>query len=221
MKIKLFTSGLFCLLLFSIEISIAQTDSATDIDGNVYKTVVIGTQTWMAEDLRTTKLNNGNPIPNPAKHLEWWTMLSPAYCWYDNNEELYGKPYGAIYNWYAVNTKELCPSGWHVATEADWTILIDFLGGKSVAGGKLKETGNDHWAEPNTGATNQSGFNALPGGGRANIGYFKIGTSGFWWTSSVKGMGIPRYVSLSKGSAKAALAEYKGSYGFNVRCIKD
>src|SRR5690554_5475820 len=157
--------------------------SITDIDGNTYKTVTIGTQTWMAENLKVTKYNDGIAIPNVTDNTAWRELATGALCDYANtpsNSETYGK----LYNWHAVNTGKLCPTGWHVPSDAEWTELTDYLGGTSVAGGKLKETGTTHWAR-NTGATNETGFTALPGGGRDDSGtFYGIGGDGFWWSAT-------------------------------------
>ena len=195
--------------------------SITDIDGNTYKTVTIGTQTWMAENLKVTKYNDGIAIPNVTDNTAWRELTTGALCDYDNtpsNSETYGK----LYNWHAVNTGKLCPTGWHVPSDAEWTELTDYLGGSSVAGGKLKETGTTHWASPNTGATNETGFTALPGGGRNYYGSFLlVGDSGLWW-------------SATGGSTDYAWSRCVGyvysnvgwnydvkELGFSVRCLRD
>jgi uncharacterized protein (TIGR02145 family) len=142
-----------------------ETNTVTDIDGNIYHTVTIGTQVWMVENLKTTKYRNGDPIPNVTGNA-WAALTTGAYCWYNNDAATYKATYGALYNWYAVaDSRNIAPTGWHVPTDAEWTTLTTFLGGESVAGGKLKETGTNHWTSPNTGATNETGFTALPGGG--------------------------------------------------------
>ena len=153
-------------------------ETFTDIDGNVYHAVVIGTQTWMVENLKTTKYSNGDPIPTAV------TSLTPgAYCMYNNDAVTYKADYGALYNWYAVaDSRNIAPAGWHVPTKTDWTTLTDYLGGESVASGKLKENGSSHWLTPNTGATNSSGFTALPGG-FYNYYYdnsYGVGLRGYW-----------------------------------------
>ncbi len=136
----------------------------TDIDNNHYEAVRIGSQLWMAENLKTTRYNDGTPIPLVTDSLEWDNLVTPAYCWYRNDPVTYGETYGALYNLHVVSTGILCPSGWHVPSDAEWTVLSDYLGGESVAGGKLKEAGTTHWYTPNAGATNETGFTALPGG---------------------------------------------------------
>jgi len=141
----------------------------TDIDGNVYHSVTIGTQTWMVENLRTSKYRNGDSIINVTNNTSWSTLTSGAYCDYDNtpnNSIIYGK----LYNWYAINdSRSIAPMGWHVPTDVEWTTLITYLGGESIAGGKLKETGIIHWETPNGDATNTSIFTGLPGGGQRQI----------------------------------------------------
>ncbi len=189
-----------------------------DIDGNVYKTVTIGTQVWMAEDLKTTKYNDGTPIPYVADDTEWKNLRSDAYCWY-NNDESNKTTYGALYNWYTTNTGKLCPVGWHVSTNSDWEKLIDYGGGWEIAGGKLKEAGTTHWDAPNIGATNEFGFTALPGGGRgAENGKFSVlgRDLGYWCP--------PRcgdFRSLCSDRAWIYFTEGSASGGCNVRCVKN
>jgi len=157
----------------------------TDRDGNVYTSVTIGTQTWMVENLKTTKYKDGTDIPLVTDDTEWANLNTPGYCWYNNDAATYKNSYGALYNWYAVSTGKLCPTGWHVPTDAEWTTLTTYLGGESVAGGKLKELGTTHWTTPNTGATNETGFAALPGGYIYYDGTFDfIGNIGGWWSAT-------------------------------------
>ena len=142
--------------------------TVTDIDGNVYKTITIGAQVWMKENLKVTKLNDGTAIELVINDDDWGISTSPGYCWYDNdvnNKNLYG----GLYNGYCVITGKLCPTGWHVPTDSEWTELSDYLGGDDVAGGKMKETGTTHWLSPNTDANNESGFTGLPGGYRHKL----------------------------------------------------
>jgi uncharacterized protein (TIGR02145 family) len=143
----------------------------TDQDGNVYKTVTIGEQTWMAENLRTTTYRNGDPITKIEEFEDWKATTKGAYCWMKNDEETHKNKFGAFYNWHAVtDSRNIAPEGWHVATVNDWDLLLSTLGGNNVAGGKLKESGNKHWAGPNKGANNSSGFSALPTGSRSTYG---------------------------------------------------
>ncbi len=138
-------------------------NNVSDIDGNQYGIITIGSQYWMAENLKTTKLKDGTniaPIETACSNPG-----NPGYAWYENNKTTYGNVYGGLYNWYAVNSGKLCPAGWRVPSKNDWTILFNHLGGISTAGGKMKTTGTTHWQEPNNGASNESKFAALPGGG--------------------------------------------------------
>jgi len=158
----------------------------TDIDGNTYKTVVIGKQGWMAENLNVSKYRNSDPIPQVQDEDEWAELTTGAWCYYENETEN-GKIYGKLYNWYAVNDpRSLAPKGWHIPNIDEWGILIDYLGGEDVIGGKMKESGTTHWNSPNTDATNESGFTALPGGSRDSLdGIFNhIGYYGLWWSST-------------------------------------
>jgi len=141
----------------------------TDGDGNVYDTVVIGTQVWLKENLKTTKSRYGDPLHLVPENDKWGTYSFNAYCWYDNVEGL-KDTYGALYNYKAVEVGAICPLGWHVPTPEDWTTLFNYLGGKNVAGKKLKETGFAHWGSENQGATNETGFTALAGGRRYGPG---------------------------------------------------
>ncbi|HRZ42859.1 MAG TPA: FISUMP domain-containing protein [Bacteroidales bacterium] len=195
----------------------------TDYNGNVYNTVQIGTQCWMKENLKTTKYNNGSAIPLVPDNNVWSTLSTPAYCWYNNDYSTYGSVHGALYNWFAVETGNLCPTGWHVPTDAEWTVLTDFLGGSNVAGGPLKETGTTHWNTPNTGATNSSGFTALPGGLRSDYdGLFKnIGIYGYWWSSSAYSPTLFWGRVLCYNNSGVTSGYDDNNYGLSVRCVKD
>lgn len=192
----------------------------TDIDGNVYPTVQIGTQIWMAENLKTTKYNDGTAIPNVADNTVWAALTTGAYCYYDNDSTTNRATYGSLYNWFAVNTNKLAPTGWHVPTDAEWTTLITYLGGENVAGGKLKEQGTSHWLSPNTGATNETGFTALPGGGRTSDGIFGgIVKLELWW--SVPEIDFSNAYSQDMSYYGIFLQEYPHdkNFGLAVRCI--
>jgi uncharacterized protein (TIGR02145 family) len=200
----------------------------TDQDGTTYKTLVIGTQTWMAENLKAAHYRNGDPIPNVTDSTEWINLTMGAYCDYENNSDK-SKVYGKLYNWYAVMDKEcIAPTGWHVPTLSEWQTLLDYLGGVNVSGGKLKETSTLHWNSPNTGATNESGFTALPGGIRfcyvpsngippfCGIGYFGM----LWSTHEYdedKGSGI----NLDNNRIDASIFPQYKKDGLSIRCIKD
>jgi len=196
----------------------------TDIDGNVYHTVTIGTQVWMVENLKTTHYRNGDAISNVTDNAAWVALKTEAYCWFVN--DIANKDtHGALYNWYAVSDiRNLCPSGWHVPSDTEWTILEDYLGGQDVAGGKLKEAGTSHWESPNTGATNESGFSALPVGYRWNVFYTGIYEQGeaFWWTNTAAYGNTSAWKRvLGYDSAKSIRGAMGGGAGLSVRCIKD
>jgi uncharacterized protein (TIGR02145 family) len=199
--------------------------TVTDIDGNVYRTITIGTQTWMAENLKTVKYNDGVQIPNVTDNDAWMFLETPAYCWLDNDVSTYKKLYGALYNWYAVKTGKLCPTGWHVPTNAEWTTLTTYAGGDSIAGGKLKETGTTHWMSPNIGATNEFGFTALPSAERTDGGYsmvYDIGRSGFWWSASEFDIWEAYDILINYEDDRVWRHEGNGKeWGFSVRCVKD
>ncbi|MEI7830048.1 MAG: fibrobacter succinogenes major paralogous domain-containing protein [Prolixibacteraceae bacterium] len=154
--------------------------SISDVEGNTYKTIEIGTQKWIAENLRTSKYKDGTAIPLVTDNTLWDNLTTPAYCWHNNDAVTYKSTYGAIYNWYTVNTGKLCPTGWHAPSYGEWATLRDYLGGLPVAGGKIKESGTAHWVTPNTGAANSSGLSILPGGlkNTNEFGYY-----GWYWTS--------------------------------------
>jgi uncharacterized protein (TIGR02145 family) len=190
----------------------------TDWDGDVYKTVTIGSQTWMAENLRTTKYNDGKPIPNVTNSDSRQSLTTAAYCNSHNttNADTIAT-YGRLYNWYTVNTGLLAPRGWHVPTDAEWTTLITYLGGESEAGGKLKEAGITHWFISNIGATNETGFTALPGGYRSDIGKFDIGIYGYWWSASeYETYWVMYYINSWGGNFN-----YSRKLGCSVRCVRD
>lgn len=191
-----------------------------DISGNIYPIVTIGSQVWMAENLRTIKFNDGTGIPSVTNQNDWLDLTSPAYCWYNNDSVSYKSSYGALYNGYAVYTAKLCPTGWHVPSNEDWTTLETYLGGSSLAGGKLKETGTSHWVSPNTGATNVTGFTALPGG-YSSGGFANLGLWGYWWSYPAGGIGsaTPRVMNCYDRTLSGA-SDNK-FIGFSVRCLKN
>jgi uncharacterized protein (TIGR02145 family) len=199
------------------------TTSVSDIDGNIYKTVRIGSQIWMSENLKTTKFKDGiTSIPNVTESGTWAALSTSAYCWYNNEEATYKANYGALYNWYTVSTGNLCPTGWHVPTDAELTTLTTYLGGESVSGGKLKETGTTHWTTPNTGATNETGFTALPGGSRHYGGSFNtIGNYGLWWSSTEYPTSDAWFISMSYNNNYVSRTFNYRRSGYSVRCLKD
>ncbi|MBW6501118.1 MAG: hypothetical protein K0B05_06965 [Bacteroidales bacterium] len=196
--------------------------SIHDTEGNEYKTITIGTMTWMAENLRTTTANDGTPIESISGNSEWNALSTPAFCW-PQNDEVYKDLYGALYNWYAVNTGKLCPEGWHVPTDTEWTNLSTFLGDMGTAAGMLKETETIHWQVPNSGATNETGFTALPGGGRDIFigGFYDPGYAGIWW-SSAQNSDLEAWSRLMYyNSARLFRNSYIKKNGYSVRCVKD
>lgn len=205
--------------------------TVTDVDGNVYHTVTIGTQVWMLENLKTTKYNDSNSIQLITDNAEWNKLSAPGYCWY-NNDSANKNIYGALYNWVTVNSGKLAPKGWHIPTDAEWTILTTFLSSTYFAGGKMKSTGNIEagtglWYTPNSGATNESGFTAVPAGYRSSNGlFYVIGRSGFWWSSSERSderslIGYAWYRYLGFSNRYAYRGVFKKDAGFSVRCIRD
>jgi len=194
----------------------------TDIDGNVYSTVQIGDQEWMAENLKTTTYNEGTTIDLVTNHTAWKNYTTGAYCWYDNDQAAYANIYGALYNWYAVNTSDLCPDGWHVPTDEEWTELTDYLGGAEIAGGKMKAAGTTYWSSPNEGATNLSGFSALPGGTRNyDLNFSGLNTSAHFWSSTEAGFDLVWYRGLYYDDVDVNRFDYQKDQGFSVRCVSD
>lgn len=212
-----------CLICIFIAETGVKAQIVTDIDGNIYNPIEIGTQTWLKENLSVTHYNNGDEIPNITDNMQWSVLTTGAYCDFDNNAGL-SSTYGRLYNWFAgSDSRGICPSGWHVATDAEWSVLTDLLDGEVVAGGKLKEVGSLHWGDPNIGATNEVQFTALPGGYRANnevyIGLHHLGS---WWCST----GSSATEGWARGIFCDAINVDRGGYyekkmGFSVRCIKD
>lgn len=198
-----------------------------DADGNTYNTVTIGNQVWMAENLKTTIYNDNTEIPLIVDNSVWAGAVIPGYCWYNNDAISYKDVYGALYNWYALDTavngvKNLCPVGWHLPEDGEWIILTNYLGGEGVAGGKLKETGTAHWQTPNVGATNSSGFTGLPGGGRDIFGnFYGILGSGQWWSATADGVPNVWTRRLSSNSVSMDRISLDRINGYSVRCLKD
>ena len=190
-----------------------------DGDGNTYTSVTIGTQVWLVENLKTTKLNDGTPIPLVTDQTAWNNLKTIGYCWYDNNETEYKSDYGALYNWYVANNDKICPKGWHVPTDAEWTSLLTFLG-NAEAGAKLKEMGTTHWDDPNP-ANNQSGFKAFGGGYRGQDFFGDIRISGYWWSSTELSSSHANSLWLVYSVTSSGWADNYKYSGLSVRCIKD
>lgn len=243
--ISLIMMGVLFLFANSCKKEATRPTSATDADGNVYKAITLGSQTWMVENLVTTKYNDGTPIPNVTDATAWGSLTTPAYCWYNNDAATNKSTYGALYNWYTVNTSKLCPTGWHVPSEAEWVILENYLiangynydgtttgdrdSNNEIAKALASTTGWNPY--PGAGAVgytdyptkrNATGFTALPGGYRVSDGaFFDIGNYGYWWTSSESDTNnaycrdLVFYRSVVTKDLKSKKA------GFSVRCILD
>jgi len=198
--------------------------TVTDIDGNVYKTISIGTQTWMAENLKVTRYRNGDSISKITDATPWSDLTAGAYCVYSNNSDK-GAIYGKLYNWYSlIDSRNICPNGWHVPTDTEWETLYSYLGGYvSITSNKMRETGITHWAYINDGATNVSGFTAIPGGMRDFGGLFTdVGQMGFWWSSAPAGDYYNLdavYYYLDNSGVNRGVGSKKN--GMSVRCVKD
>jgi uncharacterized protein (TIGR02145 family) len=212
-------------------------NGVTDIDGNQYNTVIIGTQEWMKENLNVSKYSDGTPIPQVTDPTAWSNLTTGAWCYYNNDTSL-GNTYGKMYNWYAVagiwqaesnpptsaeiaSRKSLAPSDWNVPSVADWSSLFNYLGGNSVAGGKMKEAGLNHWLDPNTDATNSSGFTGLPGGYRPTntIGQNLTGT-GHWWCSDYLAPFAANFFQLTWTNGAVVNYTFDTRTGISVRWVK-
>lgn len=225
---------IFIFLTISCILTVGYAQTVTDIDGNSYNTVIIGTQKWMGENLKTTKYNNGDPIPFVTEDTSWVNLKdgyiplfdcynARGHCYYAN-DSTNKSTYGVLYNWYTVYPSLLCPIGWHVPTMNEWKKLTDFYGGAFVAGSKLKST--ILWNSPNTGADNNSGFSALPGGYRSeNGGFQNIGNKGYYWTKSPSDeynmSESAYYANLNYNNTEVEYHLMTESAGFSVRCVND
>lgn len=196
-----------------------QQNTVEDVDGNTYKTVIIGNQLWFAENLRTTKYNNGTEIPLVKDNATWQELGTPAYCWYDNDQTNNGSKYGALYNWHTVNTGKLCPVGWHVPSEEEWILLTDYVGGASIAGTKLKATSG--WNSSGNG-TDEYGFSALPGSYRSgNFGTFSpLDYYGYWWSTAEDDASFALRWHMGYDSDNVKHSYGSKSHGLSVRCVK-
>lgn len=211
----------------------------TDIDGNTYPTVKICDQTWMAKNLDVARYRNGDPIPQVTDPTQWANLTTGAWCWYNNDSATYGSVYGRLYNWYAVNDpRGLAPQGWHVPSDGEWNKLVKCLDANAdivcidciantIAGNALKEVGTEHWISPNLNATNTSEFSGLPGGNRDWSGAFlyvdnnKIGSYGFWWTST--SASSDKAINFELHHNNSSVPRYRNfkTYAYSIRCVKD
>lgn len=200
--------------------------AVSDVDGNTYKTIPIGSQVWMAQNLKTTKFADGSGIPLVTDYPTWANSVTSGYCWFVNNDSMFADIYGAYYNWFAVNTGKLCPTGWHVPSDSEWQNLVTFLGGERSAGSKIKEVGSNNWVYSNKDATNQSGFTGIPAGLRGAIdGTFGgQGSFGGWWTTTEVNpspLATAWCRSIHGDTTVVARNEFYKKNGFPVRCVKD
>lgn len=222
-KLKFSICSLFLMGIVIILSSCKANNTIKDIDGNIYKTVKIGSQVWMVENLKTTKYKDGTPIPNVTDSRTWSNLTTGAYCDYENTPEN-STIFGRLYNWYAaIDSRGICPKGWHVSSDNEWTTLTTFLGGKeNGAGGKLKEIGITHWKNPNTDATDETGLTALPGGNRSEIGPFGfIGEGGYWWSLNMGDIGFYELRYMSYDDSNVYCLNIDKNSGFSVRCVRD
>jgi uncharacterized protein (TIGR02145 family) len=222
------TSGIAISLLILALPSCSKVDetdkgSVTDIEGTVYNTVKIDNLWWMAENLKTTKLNDGTSLSMISDNSSWGALRTPAYCWYNNNTSN-KNIYGALYNWYVVTTNKICPAGWRVPSKDEWQTLVTFLGGEAIAGGKMKAKGTDYWEYPNVNATDEVGFSARPGGFRYyNEGWFDEENQRGWWWSSTDGEAYfaSAFIAIIRNDSESILiAEANERNGVYIRCVK-
>lgn len=216
-KSILVSLAIICLILNRLD---AQT--VKDIDGNIYMTINIGKQVWIAENLKTTRLNDGKAIALVTDDKVWRGLKKPGCCFYDN-AALNKDVSGVLYNWFTVNTKKLCPKGWHVPSSAEWADLVAFLGNENSAGNKLKESGTEHWKNYLSKATNDYDFTAVPGGTRLYSGSFpEFGNAyAVWWTSTEYSSLAAWNYGLHDSSSRVFNGYDNKQSGFSVRCIMD
>jgi uncharacterized protein (TIGR02145 family) len=239
MKRKSFLKIIYLIALMfisSCEPDLIMPGYVIDIEGNAYHTIKIGEQVWMAENLRTGHFPNGDPIPKIETNEDWVNLYytpGSAYSWYLFDSVSYAGTYGALYTWMAAmngagpnpsipsGVQGVCPSGWHLPSDGEWKKLANFLGGEDVTGGKLKEEGTSHWLDPNYGATNESGFTALPGGfGISTIPYGGLGEIGVWWSTDTTD-NIPNVWLIEHDYGKIYTEPVVLNIAVSVRCIKD
>jgi uncharacterized protein (TIGR02145 family) len=250
MKTKILLSTMLLIIIMLVSCSKKDdpnntVNTVTDKDGNVYHMVTIGTQTWMAENLKTTQYNDGTAIPLVTDNTAWENLTTPGYCWYNNNAATYKNTYGALYNWYTVNTGKLAPTGWHVATDAEWTTLENYLTANgynydgSTSGNYYAKSlaATTNWAaDTDAGAigndlskNNRTGFSALPGGFRNYSGTFSgvlprtdgVGYGGYWWSSTEDSMYNAWIREMGYNGSMVGRGNITMLNGFSVRCVRD
>jgi uncharacterized protein (TIGR02145 family) len=219
MKRKVFLFAGLAFLIIGI-----QAQTVMDYDGNLYDTVVIGTQAWFKQNLKVTHYNNGTPIPLVIDTVTWAGLTTGARCYYANDSSSYDSIYGPLYNWHAVNdSNSICPEGWRVSSIPDWQAAESSLGGFDVAGGAMKESGTLHWASPNTGATNSSGFTGLPGGMRDPVqnNFRTLTENGLWWTTTAYNSSAAWSVYMWYLNTGIDHNPTPKTLGLSIRCVKD
>ena len=211
----------------SLDLDLAKRKMVKDVSGNIYHIVEIGQQQWMLENLKVSKFSNGDTIEKISNHKDWSKLKSSGWCNYNNSSENDGI-YGKLYNWYTISDpRNVCPIGWHVPKDTEWKILSDFIGGESVAGSKLKTTGNVSdgtglWQSPNKSTSNETNFSALPGGLRDQYGvYLDVNKDGNWWSSTELSSNIALAFNLFYGHNILFKNKNSKQNGFSIRCIKD
>jgi len=209
---------LIVLFCFSIPVLIAQ--GLEDVDGNIYLTVKIGNQVWMAENLKTTKFTDGRPVQIVTDAKKWQNLKTPGYCWLNNNISN-KESFGALYNWYTVNSAKICPQGWHVPSNNEWKTMIYYIKGTDRGGDKLKERGLAHWKNNTDNVTNEYGFTALPSGYRRSTGEFPGDSYAVWWTSTGYSATEASIWGLNDIVTSVFNGYEKMKSGFSIRCIKD
>ena len=205
----------------SIQSSVIGDENSTQ--QNNIASVTIGAQVWMEKNLNVSRYRNGDKIPQVKDSAKWAKLTTGAWCWY-NNDSATGAVYGRLYNWYAIHDpRGLAPAGWHIPGDSEWDVVLNFLGTNDKnAGGKMKETGTTHWLDPNVNATNSTGFTALGGGYRDNLGQFAyINFLGYWWSSTANGTNYAFCRRLHSYGGFMDRMSYEKGKGFSVRCVKD
>jgi len=226
------TTFTICAVLMLLAISWTQENSSiqssaigdeNSMQQNNIASVTIGTQVWMKKNLNVSRYRNGDQIPQVKDSAKWAKLTTGAWCWY-NNDSATGAVYGRLYNWYAIHDpRGLAPAGWHIPGDSEWDVVLNFLGTNDKnAGGKMKEPGTTHWLDPNVNATNSTGFTALGGGYRDNLGQFAyINFLGYWWSSTANGIKYAFCRRLVSYGGFMDRMSYEKGKAFSVRCVKD
>lgn len=211
------------IILSFFPASLKAQETVIDIDGNIYRTINIGNQKWMAENLKVTHYNDSTIIPLEIDNYKWSKLITGAYCISEKNTKNYIDTYGLLYNYSAViNSRKLCPMGWHVPTALEWETLIDYLGGDKIAGKQMKKTDSNLWEGTIKNINNNSGFSAIPAGGRGRSGGVgEIGIYATWWSSTSEDSDYAWHWGLYPDNNKIRFNPGHKKSGFSVRCIKD